>query len=195
MELSFKDQLILTITDKALIGGLVAIAGFWLNRYSEIFKSRQDLENELRKARDQKQLEILQSQLSNFYWPIYLRLQMDNVVWERILDRQAKDQIKRSLATEIETNFILPNHEATCEIIRSNIQFAASDKYLFDSLVAYVRHVTVYKALRSSGNKDIDPLDVGEPWPHELFGRVREATLAKQKDFDEMLKATSARPR
>src|SRR6266478_1989725 len=106
MELDFRHQLVLTIVDKALIGGLIAVVGFWLNRYLEAFKSRKELENELRKVRDQKRLDILEMQLSKCYWPIYLHLQMDNVVWERILDREAEDPIKHSLATEIETKFI-----------------------------------------------------------------------------------------
>lgn len=67
MELNFHDQLLLTLVDKTLIGGLIGLGGFWLNRYLEAFKSRQELEKERWKVRDQKRLEIIEAQLSKFY--------------------------------------------------------------------------------------------------------------------------------
>jgi hypothetical protein len=96
--ITFEQELFLTVLDKGLIGILLAIAGFWLNRYLEAFKSRRALESELIKTRDQKELELVQSQLSQFYWPVYLRLQIDNVVWERILQRQSNDPVRAALA-------------------------------------------------------------------------------------------------
>ena len=44
--MNFHDQLILTIIDKGLIALIIAVAGFWLNRYLESFKSLRALENE-----------------------------------------------------------------------------------------------------------------------------------------------------
>lgn len=117
---------------------------------------------------------------------------MDNVFWERILQRKSEDPIKRSLAAEIEANFILPNHEETSKLIQSNIHLVASDKKILEALVRYVRHVAVYKALRSSGNRDRDPISVEEPWPTDVFKLVKDATDAKQKEFDEMLQQKSA---
>lgn len=188
MELSFHEQLIITLMDKALIGGIVAVAGFWANRYLESFKSRRELENELSKLRDQKRLEILESQLSKFYWPLYLRLQMDNVVWRRILDRTAEDEVKRSVAGQIDENFILPNHEAMRTTIEGNIHLARADQGLFDALLRYLRHVAVYKALRASGIRNVDPVALGEGWPKDLFVKIEEATLARQKEFDQMIR-------
>jgi hypothetical protein len=46
MTMTFRQQLLLTILDKDLIALILAIAGFWLNRYIEAFRSRQALENE-----------------------------------------------------------------------------------------------------------------------------------------------------
>jgi len=114
--MNFREHIIVTLLDKALIRGLIAIAGFWLNRGIERYKSRRALENELEKLRDQKRIQFLESQLSQFFWPVYLRLQMDNVVWERILDRGAKDDRKRSLARQIENGVILANHRETVRL-------------------------------------------------------------------------------
>jgi hypothetical protein len=64
MPLCFKQQLWLTLIDKALIGSMLAAARFWLNRGIELIKSRQALDNELKKVRDQKRLEVMESELS-----------------------------------------------------------------------------------------------------------------------------------
>jgi hypothetical protein len=186
--MTFPQQVLLTLLDKGLLALMLAVAGFWLNRYIEAFKSRQALENELRKARDQKRIELLQSQLSQFYWPVYLHLQMDNVVWEKILQRNSEDPVKAKLGHRIENDFILPNHETTCKVIEANIHLAASDGQLMKAILNYIRHVAVYRALRASGINDFDPIYVGEPWPAEVFPRIEAATIAKQRDFEELLK-------
>jgi hypothetical protein len=190
-EMTFRQQLLLTIIDKALIGLLIAVAGFWLNRYLEAFKSRQSLQNELKKVRDQKQIELLEARLSHLYWPVYLHLQMDNVVWERILERKSQNPIKAALAAQIEKDFILPNHEAACQIIKSNIHLADLDPQLIEILLKYVRHVAVYRAIRATGNTETDPLDVGEPWPYDVFPAIEKATLLHQKEFQTLLKQHS----
>lgn len=58
MELKFHQQLVLTVIDKLLIGLLIAIAGFWLNRYLETFKGQNALQNELLKRLMEKRREL-----------------------------------------------------------------------------------------------------------------------------------------
>jgi len=186
--MTFRQQFILTVLDKGLLALIVAVAGYSLTKSIEAFKGRQALENDLAKARDQKQLELLQSQLSQFYWPVYLRLQMDNVVWERLLQRCSNDHVRSQLGLRIEKDFILPNHEATSNIIEANIHLAAPESQLMDAILKYLRHVAVYRALRAGGNDGIDPIAVGELWPGDVFPAVREATLRKQRDFEALLK-------
>jgi hypothetical protein len=69
---------------EAAIGILSAVIGF-------LGKSAWDLFWKQRQERialaHKKRIDFLGNQLSRFFWPIYIRLQMDNVVWERILDR------------------------------------------------------------------------------------------------------------
>ena len=85
--MDFKEQLVITLVDKAAIGALLLLAGVFASRALERLKSRQALETELSKQRASARLQLLGQQLSEFYWPLYLRLQKDNAVWERILDR------------------------------------------------------------------------------------------------------------
>jgi len=161
--MTFHQQIILAVLDKGLIASLLAIAGFWLNRYIDAFKSRRALENELLRTRDQKQIQFLESQLSQLFWPLYLRLQTDNVVWERILQRKSNDPTKAALGKQVELDVLLPNHEAACKIIQDNIHLAA-DATLVKILLKYIKHVTIYRAIRATGDKETDPIDVGEPW-------------------------------
>lgn len=112
---------------------------------------------------------------------------MDNAVWERILLRGSKDQVKDDLARQVERNFILPNHEVTCKLIEANIHLAAPDPALMKTILGYLRHVTIYRALRATGNQDIDPIQVGEPWPKDIFPSIEAATIEKQRVFEAIL--------
>lgn len=185
--MGLRDSIILSIVDKGLLALILAIAGFWLNRYLEAFKSKRALENDLRKLRDQKQLELLQAQLCQFYWPVYFGLQMDNAVWEKILQRESNDQVRAALAKKIESDFILPNHEAIVKTIMGNIHLAAPGRELMDELLRYLRHIAIYRALRASGTTNIDPIGVGEPWPANVFPAVEKATWEKQREFEAVL--------
>jgi hypothetical protein len=52
------EELIVTVVDKAIIGLIVLIAGFWLNRALERFKSSQAMTNEFTKQRVAKIAEV-----------------------------------------------------------------------------------------------------------------------------------------
>src|SRR5579883_1031710 len=115
--ITFGQQLIITIVDKAAIGALLLIAGFYLNRVLEKFKADTERENERERLRIQKQLDYLERQLSEFYYPIYVRLHIDGATWGRILDKNNGDQDLRSrVGASIEKDVLLPNHEAIVQI-------------------------------------------------------------------------------
>src|SRR5690242_14438447 len=53
----------------------------------------------------------LEKKLANFYWPMYIRLQRDNTIWQKILERTNKqDEEHRKLAFQIDEDILLPNH-------------------------------------------------------------------------------------
>lgn len=101
-----------------------------------------------------------------------MRLQRDNVVWRKILDRfghiNPSDEERRKIAFEIERTIIIPNHLDTVRIIQSAIHLANADKELVLLLMAYMRHIDVYTSIRSAGIQDKDPIAFGEPWPKGL---------------------------
>jgi hypothetical protein len=182
--MTFSEQLVLTLVDKLAIGGILLLAAWWLNRLLHVFKSHQDLKNELAKLRDARHIEFLDKQLSQFYYPIYVRLHIDNAVWKRILDKRGgDDELRRRLATAIEKNTILPNHEEVVRIIQSNIHLAESDGAAFEAMLRYISHVAVYKAVREAGCHDRDPASLGEPWPQDLLPMIVKTTGVLQDRY------------
>jgi hypothetical protein len=199
MTQEFNEKFILTILDKGLLALVLAVAAFFFNRLLEKYKSQQSMlnemakqkqsfENELARQRDAIHLKFVERQLSDFYWPIYLRLQKDNVVWRRILDRnKGNDALRQKVGVEIERNFILTNHDEIVKIIESNIYLAKADDELLEPLLKYLKHIAVYKAMRAAGCYDKDPIHLQEPWPRDFFPVIEERTKALQSQYDKLL--------
>lgn len=132
--------------------------------------------------------EQLEKRLSQFYWPIYLRLQRDNVVWEKILERQnPNDSERRDLAYQIEEGVLLPNHSEIVKIIEENIHLAGSDATFEKHLMDYMRHVDVYRSCRAAGIRDKDPIYFGEPYPQGFFDALSERLRKYQNEYEKLL--------
>lgn len=173
--------------DETLVGLLAGAAGF-------LAKSMWDYIVAKRQERDSlalnKRVERLERQLSEFFWPVYLRLQKDNAVWEKILDKnKGDDELRQAVGHEIEKNTILPNHDEIVSIIESKAYLAEPDQKLSQLLQQYLRHVAVYKSMRSAGCYDKDPIYLSEPWPSELFEVIETRTLALQKQYESYLRS------
>ena len=170
---------------EAVITLLGAMVGFLAKSAWDLYwKQRQ----EYKALQYSKRLEVLEQQLSRFYWPIYIRLQKDNAVWKRILDRsKGTEDLRARVGDSIESKVVLPNHQETVRIIQENIHLAQADKKLEELLLQYVRHVAVYAAMRDADCKDMDPIMLGEPWPDMLFPAVADRTLQLQAEFDQLI--------
>ncbi len=160
----------------------------------EIQRAQADVETAAHQTREKwslahaKRVEFLERQLTEFYWPLYWGLQKDNAVWERVLDRDKLDTAKRKIARGIEKSFILPNHQEMVGIITAKIHLAEADPELEPLLLAYVRHVAVYAAMRQDRIDDQDPKAQGEPWPKALFPMIAEHTKRLQKEYDHLVR-------
>ena len=214
--MTYAEQLRITLLDKGLLALLILVAGFFINRLLEVYKreqatlleafksqqnlalesfrSQRSLENELEKLRDAKRLGFLERQLSEFYWPLFMRLSIDNAVWSRILDaKHGSDETRRKVGQEIERMVILPNHEEIVRILQSSIFLAESSEADVDLMLQYIRHVAVYRALRASGVNDKYPLELGEPWPDQFYSRVRDTAFALQAEYEAAVRSLKAR--
>ncbi len=140
-------------------------------------------------------LEFRGRQLKEFYWPIYLGLQKDNVIWRRITDKNNPDDSLRSdLGTAIERDTILPNHNFMVSVIEKSLYLAEADDELLGELLHYLRHVAVYNALRTSkearqtSREELFPDDVGESWPKDLFPMIEQRLKDLQEQYNELLR-------
>lgn len=212
----FWEKIIELIIDKILLGGIVLIAGYWLNTRFEIFKNeinekyRQkqqiaelenkqnqqilELENQLAVARYNTEIEFIEKQLSEFYWPIYLRLEKDNVMWKRIKSLSSDKNVLPEAASKIiEKDFIIKNHDEIVEIIESKIYLAenlTNSKELIQELLKYIKHVAVYKTIRSIKELErFNPIDLNEPYPEKLFLLIENNFKELQNKYESLKKA------
>jgi hypothetical protein len=179
-------DLIKIIADKLAIGLLILFLGYMLNRAIEKYKAAQGLKSEILKQRFAARLQRIERQLSEFYWPIYLRLQKDNTVWRRLLDKgKEEDNPLRRIGSRIEIDFILPNHNELLKIIETKIHLAEPDAALQAALLSYIDHVAVYNAAIAAGFTDLhgSQRELLTPWPRDLFPLIEDHTLKLQRDY------------
>ena len=178
------------VIDKLAIGLLLLLSGLLVNKSIEKFKHEEALKNEFEKQRFAARLGRLERQLSEFYWPVYLRLQKDNTVWRRILDKNRDDDDPRKrIGAKIETDFIIPNHKETVAIIESRMHLAEPDEELQGFLLEYMDHVAVYLAATAAGFTDLHNTqkDLLTEWPEGLFPAIERRTHELQTIYDELL--------
>ena len=87
------EELIKILFEKGLLAVIIAIIGYWINKslekikfenakYLELEKQNAQLKNKIIESAREKGLETVEKQLSEFYYPIYFRLQKDNAILE-----------------------------------------------------------------------------------------------------------------
>jgi serine/threonine protein kinase len=134
-----------------------------------------------------ERLKTIETLLSEFFRPTHLRLQRDNINWRRILDvGHDEGSIQRRVAERIERDYILPNHDEIIAIIERGRHLIEPDVELLRVVDDYIRHVVVYKALRSSGDKTTFPLQIGAPWPQMFFPFVEARIQTLEKEYAEL---------
>ena len=159
---------------------LLVVVGFVARSAWDIITKRRE---SLRDLQLKSQIARLETQLSEFYWPIYLRLIQNEATWEHLLNS--------TLGRAFEKSIVLPNHEAIVARLQTWAHLADAD-YGFRSLIAeYLHHVSAYQALRAAGDDRL-PAQVGVPWPQGLNREFEKRTLRLQKQYDELLKRGSS---
>lgn len=171
------EPFILLIKSSALAASGAVIKVIWdkvMARQEEIARIRRD-----------KKIQLLERQLSEFYWPIYIRLEKDNLIWEKVFDKNSG--VDPAVQKALETTHILPNHQEIMEILSSKIYLARASQPLSRALSAYIKHIAVYQAIRQAGIHDRDPLQFGEPYPTEIFELIKTEKNRLQTEYDRLL--------
>lgn len=140
---------------------------------------------ELARLRRDKKLELLEKQLSEFYWPIYLRLEKDNLIWEKVFNQDGG--LESAVRQKLEMTYILPNHDEIMTILEAKIHLARAHQPLSDAINRYIRHIAVYRAIRDAGITERDPAQFDAPYPSDLFGFVESEKNRLQAEYDHLL--------
>ncbi|HLU90597.1 MAG TPA: hypothetical protein VKZ51_12245 [Cyclobacteriaceae bacterium] len=158
-----------------ILPAMVAVVGF-------LGKSFYELYLEGRK----KRIQNMEDKLRHFYWPVLIRLEKDNAIWETILSkRHDQNTIQYKIADNVERNTILANHQEILDIINNYVYLAEPDEALTEAIKEYIKNVTIYKALRDAGEEQMFPLELGAPWPEGLFPIIKERTSFYQNKLNQ----------
>jgi len=168
------------------VGAVFAAAGYLSRLAVDKYAShRSSITLDLWRAKTEE----LERRLSEFYWPIYIRLQRDNTIWQKVLfkhkEHNPDDEELRNIAIQIEREIIIPNHLEIVEIIESNVHLSNMDAELENLILKYLRHVDVYSSTRACGILDKDPIAYGEPWPEGFFEAIEQRLRVCQGEYDE----------
>lgn len=166
--------------EPAIWGGITFLAGVACKGIIDSYLRRRD---DAHKFLLDRRVRFLEEQLSLFYWPIYLILQKDNWIWDRIRERdQDPDSPQSKLSIAIDSGVVLPNHKEAMAVIEAHLHLAA-DPAIVESSLRYVRHVQTYEMLRAAGIK-ADPINHGVAYPSDYFGLVEKRVLALQSEYE-----------
>jgi hypothetical protein len=167
--------------EQAVLTTLAAVAGFLAKSGWDLYWKRREQAETLARS---KRIELLERQLSQFYWPLYLHLQKNNVIWDHLIHGSAIDPaLKAQVDRDLYNSFVLPNHEAMVKIIEAGAHLARPDDDFGKLLLRFIRHVTIFKTMREA-ELPYDPIAVGEPWPSEFFGALESRLRATQASYD-----------
>ncbi len=113
----------------------------------------------------------------------------DSAIWKIIPQlSNAPNTIPDHLGREVELNYLIRNHEEIVSIIEANIYLAEADETLLKMITAYIRHVAVYKALRTTKTYSLNPIDVEEPLPQGFLSQIETRLKQLQTEFDELVR-------
>ena len=163
--------------DKFILTAILGVLAFIGKSVWEIYN-----ENRARKV------ELIEKQLSLFYYPLLIRLEKDNVTWKMILDKRKGDNsLKEKIGKNIESEVILPNHDEMIQIIEQN-SYLCQDESIEKMLVQYIKHVAVYKAIRETGDENTFPMnyDKSLQWPSEFHDSISNNTKQLQRKLDKL---------
>ena len=154
-----------------LLPALIATSGYLAKSIYDIY---------LEKRR--KRIQNIEDKLKLFYWPILIRLEKDNAIWKIVLSKK-KDSgsLEYQIADHIEENIILKNHHEILDIINNYAYLAEPTVALRQEIDSYIKNVTIYIALRKSGDNTKFPIEFDASWPIHFYPIIKERTDYYQK--------------
>ena len=194
------EELVKIIVEKGLLAVIIAIIGYWMNKslekikfenakYLELEKQNTQLKNKIVESAREKGLETVEKQLSEFYYPIYFRLQKDNAIWRLSPKLNQNNQALPNEANEIiENEYILKNHKEIVEIIENKAHLIEINDELQEQINLYLKHMAVYDTIRKVDVlKKFNPIDFEAPFPKKFYLTVENRIKKLQEEHEKLL--------
>jgi hypothetical protein len=205
----FQQDIIKILLENGILAIALAIVGFWINRSIEKYKSSEAVLRELKKQnlalqnsliqdkRDRK-LKHVDSQLKEFFYPIFYRLQKDDALW-RLSPQLSKQEGSLPMEANdvIEKKYILKNHQEVIEIIESKSNLIEEDADFQEQIKEYIKHVAIYETIRSVDSlKHLNPIDFQSPYPKQFKIMIESKMKDLRAEYEDLLnKYTSEHPK
>lgn len=204
-DLSFCQQLTLTIIDKAVIGGLLGLAAYGFSRLLEAFKADQTLQLEQFKAQQADHLETTRAESAKMIELLRTQLSRETVVLEKL--NEAIAEVARRLAAGSHSICWLCWIAKFCPKDLTTEHLTAYDKEMNEILSQLVGARVVLTALSPQVHTTLSPLiqklyalDVEVGNAKALYSESREQGIvalgrlhqASQLFDDELLKAVTS---
>jgi hypothetical protein len=175
--------------DPTLIAVVSALVGFVGKSLWDIYWRRHEQAIALA---SQKRIEFLERQLSQFYWPIYTLLLKNNAMWDQYSAAPGPRgaALKKKIDDQICRTFYLPNHQAILTVIENQMHLAQADENLTKLIQQFIKHATIFQAMRDVDIQDYDPIAVGVPWPQKLFPNIESRLRAAQAEYEYLIGRT-----
>lgn len=181
-----------SIQEFVTINGIVAILagslGFIIRKIWETIADRREKTRVLRLT---QRIKFLEKALKKFYWPMYIMLCKDIVVWRKNSDLTASPpeltKHKQKTLRSLENSIIIPNHTAILKKLRKFSHLAEPDAAFKEQILLYIKHASLYICLRKSGDNTSLPKDFGAPFPMEFVKIIEKNTNELQYEYNSLL--------
>lgn len=196
----FRQQLVLLLLDKLIIGGLIVLAYYFANRAIEKLKGREAMRRDLEMLRDRTALEHIRAQIEELYSPLLSLIQYARIMRalkkERLkLEREGQEskEVKSEEYEKVERYFVekyfLPLNAKIADLIKSKIHLINSDE-IPKSFLDFLKHQASYEGLHNLWKDEGIPSDKlpGVKWPEDLEKEVEDSLQGLRKSYNDYLR-------
>lgn len=157
---------------------LLAVIGFMGKTVWDIFTQRRT-----------RQIALLQQKLSTFYWPIAVRFQQIETTYEKMFDNPDEPHSQEgTLSATLKREIILKKHNEIVAIIENALHIVEPTEAFRELIGRYLKHVSIYNAIISSGIPDRFPAYYDAKFPKELIPLIETQTRELQNELNVRLK-------
>lgn len=191
-------ELLLLLIDKLVIGVLIVIAAYFLNKLLEKYKGEQTLLREYESLRDQTTLNHIRYQIEDLYSPLLGLITQSKIVYEIAMrklphfNKKPKAQItdkEGEVWRYFVEKYFLPLNKQMAYLIRTKVYLVSGDE-MPESFSRFLMHQAQFQCLHSLWRDEGVSSDEihGSGWPKDFGDDVQRELTNLRKRHNEYLK-------